>query len=416
MARPRQLTHATILILLATTWFLLSLLATAVHALRPTPQAAAPTPVTLCIPRERDALLAIKARLIDPSNYLSSWRGEDDCCQWVGVKCSNRTGHVVKLQISYSTGNGIGGEINSSLLDLQHLKHLDLSSNDFGGKPIPEFIGSLKSLTHLLLSSSNFGGRIPPHLGNLSNLISLDLSYQLESCHSLDLAWVSNLRKLQHLNMSKVDLRTVVDWTHVVNMIPCLLRSNMFSGGIPDKLLGMKGLQYLDIASNNISGNIPSSLGNLVAMAHTPDEEGALFKIVTSRLRSFYRYTNAYTDSLLVVTKGAIPSGNQLRALDDQASIYIGNPNLCGLPVSRDCPGTEIPQRDPEDQHEGMSDVVSLYLGIGTGFVTGLWVVFCGLLFKRNWRIRCFSFSDRVYDWVFLQVALRWASLTRKNQ
>ncbi|KAK1642909.1 hypothetical protein QYE76_060714 [Lolium multiflorum] len=223
MSRPRQLTHATILILLATTWFLLSLSATAVHALRPPPQAAAPAPGTLCIPRERDALLAIKARLIDPSNYLSSWRDEDDCCQWAGVKCSNRTGHVVKLQISsYMTGNNVGGEISSSLLALQHLKHLDLSSNDFGGKPIPEFIGSLKSMTHLLLSRSNFGGRIPPHLGNLSNLISLDLSYQLESCHSLDLAWVSNLRKLQHLNMSKVDLRTVVDWTHVVNMIPCL--------------------------------------------------------------------------------------------------------------------------------------------------------------------------------------------------
>jgi hypothetical protein len=149
-------------------------------------------------------------------------------------------------------------------------------------------------------------------------------------------------------------------------------------------------VESFDLSHNELSGEIPTSLADLKSLAHLN-----------------LSYNNL---------TGPIPSGNQLRVLDDQASIYIGNPNLCGPPVSRNCSGTEITQGTPKDQHEGMSDELSLYLGIGTGFVAALWIVFCGFLFKRNWRIRCFSFSDRVYDWVYVQVALGWASLTRKTQ
>ncbi|XP_044949609.1 receptor-like protein EIX2 [Hordeum vulgare subsp. vulgare] len=951
MAMPRQPFQALVILLLAT-WFLRSSLAQPVLAL-PSPP---PPPDTLCIPRERDALLEFKAGLVDPDNYLSLWRGEE-CCRWIGVECSNRTGHVVKLELDGSNiiDGPMEGEINPSLLTLRHLRHLDLSFNDFGGKPIPEFIGGLRNLTHLLLSGSYFGGRIPPHLGNLSNLLILDLSNQLHGCYSPDLAWLSQLWKLKYLGMSQVDLSAVVNWAHVVNMLPSLvflelqscglrstmppplnsnltslenlyldsnsfnssvganylawdlpvlkilsmyscgvqglipaavgnltyiqslvldnnnffgkvpstfkklkklqvlrlsnnlisggiedlllhrlptdelqelhlqhnrlagriparleqfsslstlrlndnklfgevpvgirdltnlkelrlnsnnlhgtitehhftnltrlevlwlsnnsltilvdntwntpfkltsasfrscilgpkfptwigqttlgtldisntsiqdsipdefwnavshakildlsenrivgrlptfslfgrlgaslldissnqlvgpiptlpksllyldlsgnnlsgellsdigapelqvlmlfknsfsgaipcslfeleqlksldlsenqlngtlldcpnapetsnvfmlslnnnnitgefpsflqrfkelkfldlaynqfsgslpawigsklpylafmrLRSNMFSGGIPVEVTGMKGLQYLDIASNNISGDIPLSLGNLVAMAHTPNQQDALFQIVHFRLASTYMFIDpSDMDSLVVVTKGqqleyttgiaymvnidlscnrltgkipqeigmlvaltnlnlswnhlsgmipqtigelravesfdlshnelsgeiptslasltslthlnlsynnltgTIPSGNQLRTLDDQPSIYVGNPGLCGPPVSRNCSGNEITPQAPEEQHEGMSDVLSFYLGIDTGLIAGLWMVFCGFLFKRNWRIRWFSFSDSVYDWVYLRVALSRASLARKK-
>jgi hypothetical protein len=165
---------------------------------------------------------------------------------------------------------------------------------------------------------------------------------------------------------------------------------NHFSGIIPQTIGELQAVESFDLSHNELSGEIPTGLADLTSLAHLN-----------------LSYNNL---------TGAIPSGNQLRALDDQASIYIGNPGLCGPPVSRNCSGTKITPQFPDDQHEGMTDALSLYLGITAGFVAGLWIVFCGFLFKRDWRIRCFLLSDRMYDWVYVQVKLSWASLTRKNQ
>ncbi|KAM1565463.1 hypothetical protein ACFX1Z_044270 [Malus domestica] len=136
-----------------------------------------------CKETERKALLELKAGLTDPSDRLLSWVGED-CCQWSGIGCNNVTGRVTKLNLRNEFSDGedgtvhaFGGEINPSLLVLNDLIHLDLSMNNFEGVQIPSFIGSLEKLEYLNLSSASFGGVIPHNLGNLSRLLSLDLSY-----------------------------------------------------------------------------------------------------------------------------------------------------------------------------------------------------------------------------------------------
>lgn len=58
-----------------------------------------------CFPGEMDALLEFKEGIAnDTTGLLASWRPEDgqDCCRWTGVRCSNRTGHILKLNLRSS--------------------------------------------------------------------------------------------------------------------------------------------------------------------------------------------------------------------------------------------------------------------------------------------------------------------------
>ncbi|XVF57799.1 hypothetical protein PTKIN_Ptkin07bG0011100 [Pterospermum kingtungense] len=231
---------------------------------------------------ERKAPLNFKEGLTDPSGRLSSWRGRD-CCSWVGVHCSDKLGHVTKLLLpnSYSsdpdavdaTAYTLGGEIHPSLLRLKYLKHLDLSFNDFGGVPIPNFIGSLKTLRYLNLSGTSFGGSLPSFLGNLTSLRYLDLNSCFGDSNKNDLRWLSSLSQLKHLNLGSVDLSMTSKLSRrnlgsLCNLQVLDLSANSLNGDIGEFTSGLSqcnncSLASLDLGYNNLGGFLPDPLGRL---------------------------------------------------------------------------------------------------------------------------------------------------------
>ena len=60
-----------------------------------------------CFENERRALLEFKKDLVDKSNRLASWIGED-CCSWEGVGCLKNTRHVVKLDLRNNAAFDLG--------------------------------------------------------------------------------------------------------------------------------------------------------------------------------------------------------------------------------------------------------------------------------------------------------------------
>ncbi|KVI04541.1 hypothetical protein Ccrd_017141 [Cynara cardunculus var. scolymus] len=341
----------------------------------------------LCISNERSALLQFKNNLIDQANRLSSWAGQD-CCRWSGVVCDNFTGHVHEIRLrgpddrirghchgSYDTDDELkeaskqmlGGILSPSLINLRQLRYLDLSCNDFGSSKIPTFIGSFQNLSYLNVSNSRFYGEIPHHLGNLSLLHVLDLHSDPFSTnpYSKSLKWLENLKRLQHLDMSSIDLARASDWLQVISSLPSLIKLHFSSCGLtriptnPTKV-SFTSLRVLDLSDNIFDGSLlPGwifSLHNLVVFdlsgcfisGINPDTRGGFHSMPS--LSTLSVTSNTFVNSTSILD--GLSRLSNLHFLDlsncNLSSPILGNLRNLSLIVHIDLSNNEIVEKIPK--------------------------------------------------------------------
>ncbi|KAB2086595.1 hypothetical protein ES319_A04G043000v1 [Gossypium barbadense] len=188
------------------------------------------------------ALLEFKDRIVGPQNVLANnWTASTSVCNWIGVSCGILHKRVIALNL---TSVNLRGTIPPHLGNLSFLLSLDLSSNHFYGH-LPKELGQLHRLRILQLSYNRLNGEIP--------------------------SWLGNLERVQRLKMKNNNFTGTIPETlvNMSNLEILNLGFNQLSGQVPSSIFKISSLKAISLSSNSLSGSLPNDM-----CQHLPKLEG----------------------------------------------------------------------------------------------------------------------------------------------
>ncbi len=256
---------------------------------------------------------------------------------WQGVTIGGSPKRVTELYLR-QTGL-MGGRIPPELGSLANLVSLDLSDNELAGE-IPPELASL-NLHVLRLSWNQLTGQIPTELADLANLTQLHLGYnQLTGRIPPELGGLANLRGLS-LNENQLTGEIPPELGALTRLEELWLGGNELTGRIPPELGNLTNLRDFYIQQSQLTGEIPPELGNLTNLLQLWITEGRLTGTIPpelgnlANLESLNLVHNQLTGQIptelgnLVNLEGLSLGGNQLTG---QIPTELGNlVNLRGL-------------------------------------------------------------------------------------
>ncbi|KAL8032541.1 hypothetical protein ABFX02_13G103100 [Erythranthe guttata] len=209
-------------------------------------------------------------------NFINSTLSEDDLALCQSLE------HLDLAQ------NYLTGALPAGLADLPNLRYLDLTGNNFSGI-IPETFGTFQKLEVLSLVENLLEGTIPAFFGNVSSLKQLNLSYnpfspgrippELGNLTNLEVLWLTETNLVGELPDSLGRLGRLTDLdlaynsltgpipsslTELTSVVQLELYNNSLSGELPGKgWSNMKSLRRLDASMNELTGRIPAELCEL---------------------------------------------------------------------------------------------------------------------------------------------------------
>ncbi|CAN4113812.1 unnamed protein product [Withania somnifera] len=302
--------------------------------------------------------------VLDPTSYLANVDlSLNDFSGKFPLGGNNFTGGLARnLTVFYMLerldlhDNRITGELPNFISEMSTLRSLNLRNNSIQGS-VPSSISNLSNLQILNLSHNSFTGSIPIEVGNLVGMIETPSTF-------------SSISYIFKFSIEYTDL--LVNWKRSIQSLSSNASINI----------------WLDLSKNNLSDEIPSSLGKLRGLKGkaTLGNLKSLESIDLSH-NSFsvpipQSFTRLQQLTVLDVSnnhlKGKIPVGGQMDTMDDPA-YYAYNSGLCGFQIQN-------------ESKESWFAWEAMWIGLPFGFIVSMLVIlltgFCELTEQLSHLLR----------------------------
>ncbi|KAG2252940.1 hypothetical protein Bca52824_083076 [Brassica carinata] len=186
------------------------------------------------------------------------------------------------------------------------------------------------------------------------------IKIQFATKHRYDSYMGGNLQLLFGMDLAENELsgEIPVELGGLLEIQGLNLSHNNLTGMIPESFSGLKNIESLDLSFNRLQGRIPQELTELSSLA--------VFNVSFNNL------------------SGVIPQGKQFNTFETNS--FLGNPLLCGQQINRSCYNSnfQVPDNEGKDD-ESQIDMVSFYWSSAAAYVTVLIGLLASLSFDSPW-------------------------------
>ncbi|KAK3206853.1 hypothetical protein Dsin_020899 [Dipteronia sinensis] len=238
--------------------------------------------------------------------------------------------NLVILKLQY---NSLTGFIPSTIFNMSKIQVISMHNNRLSGH-LPSSIGlRIPNLKELYLWGNELDGVIPNSISNASQLSHLSL--HRNSFSGPVPTTLGELRNLQWLDLSSNQLTgepSTQELTLLSSLINCqhlkrlVLSDNPLDGTLPISIGNLSGIQLFSANNCKIKGNIPQGIGNLSNLTALALQNNELTGSIPIEIGKLRRLQVFYLDGNRL--QGSIPS--EICNLRNLGELYLGDNKFFG--------------------------------------------------------------------------------------